>query len=133
MRENWGENWRGTVLYEPDGEEGRLIPIWLILEGEPEEHDWQGMLTVPIDAPFQKAEADEWDYDVPALAVPDHVYVLQANDSARLVGIHMPALRTYVEGIVSIAGYPFKPEDVGRLMLRISDIEEMLQLMPRSR
>ncbi|MCU6712797.1 hypothetical protein M6D81_29255 [Paenibacillus sp. J5C_2022] len=130
---DWKENWVGTVLYEPDGEEGRMLPVWLILEGKLVEHDWQGTLTVPIDAPFQKADIDEWDYELPALAVPDYVYILQANDSARLVGIHMPALRTYVESIAITAGHPFKPEDIGRLMLRISDLEEMLQLTPRSR
>ncbi|MDF2835861.1 MAG: hypothetical protein K0Q63_1501 [Paenibacillus sp.] len=123
-----------NVYYEEDGETGQQIPVWILLH-DAKGADWSKTLYVRLNGPFEAHGLDEWDEDLLALSVPDHVYVRHPKNQA-LVGLHLPTLRAYVERQTSIATEPIGILDIDRLLLRISDVEDVLQynvrtLLPR--
>ncbi|GBG11348.1 hypothetical protein PAT3040_06149 [Paenibacillus agaridevorans] len=113
------------VLYERDGDSGHQLPVWVMLT-EMRGTDWGQTLYIRLDAPFEAYASDVLDADTLAVAVPDHVYV-RHKDDPDVIGIHMPSLRTYVERYTALAEYPVHYTEMDRLLLRISDIEDMLQ------
>ncbi|RJE84283.1 hypothetical protein D3P07_23225 [Paenibacillus sp. 1011MAR3C5] len=122
---------RQAVFYEQDGDTGQPLPMWLMIE-KTECLDWNSTLYVQLDAPFEQFLFDDCDIDSMALSVPDHVYVRNLDDPS-VFGIHLPALRAYVQRIAALAEHPFSLHDLSRLMLRISDIEDTLQVEVRDR
>lgn len=119
-----------NVYYEEDGESGQWIPVWILLH-DAKAFDWSKTLYIRLDGPFEAYGLDEWDEDLLALSVPDHVYVRHPRDPA-LVGIHLPTLRTYVYRQTAMADVPVSYLDMDRLLLRISDVEDVLQYNVRS-
>ncbi|RJX40028.1 hypothetical protein D3P09_11680 [Paenibacillus pinisoli] len=122
---------RQAVFYEQDADTGQPIPIWLMIENT-EALDWDSTLYIRLDAPFEQYLFNDSDMESMALSVPDHVYVRNMEDPS-VFGIHLPALRAYVRRIAAMADQPFSLQDLSRLMLRISDIEDTLQFEVRSR
>lgn len=116
---------RQAVFYERDSETGMPVPIWMMLEGT-DALDWSKTLYLRLDAPFEQYLFEEFDMDSMALSVPDHVYVRRI-DNPSTFGIHLPALQIYVEQIAAVSEHPFTLQDLSRLMLRITDIEDTLQ------
>lgn len=120
------------VYYETDDmSSGLPVPLWMIIE-EFEAGDWNSTYKVRLDAPFEAYEMDEMDPDVMAVSVPDHVYVRDVNDPLAF-GIHLPSLRSYIGRFTIVSDYRFSRSDIRRLMLRIADLEDVLQYELRTR
>jgi hypothetical protein len=123
-----------NVYYEEDGETGQHIPVWILLR-KAQAFDWSKTLYIRLDGPFEAHGLEEWEEDLLALSVPDHAYVRHPRNPA-LLGLHLPTLRAYVERQPSLAADPVSVPDIDRLLLRISDAEDVLQynvraLLPR--
>ncbi|MDQ6420203.1 hypothetical protein RB620_12225 [Paenibacillus sp. LHD-117] len=118
------------VYYETDGDTGLELPVWLIAEGI-SGADWNDVLDLRLEAPFEARSVDELDPDAMMLAVPDHAYV-RRRDASGTIGIHLSSLRDYVSKIATVSDHSFSHRDVDRLLLRISDIEDALQYEVRS-
>lgn len=113
------------VYYLPDGESGRLVPVWLMLTCFEESRS--DTLVLRLEAPFVRMTEEQLGEDGElALTVPDSAYVRLPEDPSA-VGIRLPALRTYAASIAAAADTPFEWSDIKRLILRVSDIEEALQ------
>lgn len=118
-----------SVLYEPDGEYGRLLPVWVMLDNI--SLDWNGALYIQLEAPFERYTFDDLDTEVMALAVPDHAYIRHREDPFQ-VGVHLPTLQSFITKSTLGTGQSIECSDIERLMLRISDIEDTLQCEVRS-
>ncbi|MFD0589549.1 hypothetical protein ACFQZE_16290 [Paenibacillus sp. GCM10027627] len=121
---------RQAVFYEMDGETGIQLPVWLMLDDIGGEQ-WNSALYILFEAPFERFLFHELDQDVMALSVPDHVYV-KDRDNPFAIGIHMPALKSYANRMMAASDDYYSEADLSRLMLRISDIEDILQLDVRA-
>ncbi|MHA6482026.1 hypothetical protein ACX1C1_08985 [Paenibacillus sp. strain BS8-2] len=119
-----------NVYYEEDGDSGLHIPIWILLHPAAG-LDWSTTLYIRLDGPFQAQGLDEWDAELLAISVPSHVYVRHPQNPA-LLGIHLPSLRIYIDRQTSIAFDPVSHLDIDRLLLRISDVEDVLQYNVRA-
>ncbi|MHA6484520.1 hypothetical protein ACX1C1_21720 [Paenibacillus sp. strain BS8-2] len=107
-----------SVYYDLDPEIGQLFPVWLLLEHH--SFDWNKPLFISIAAPFERFSVDQFDQDILALSVPEHVYVRNELE----VGLNMPALRIHAEKYL---GLHYDVYEIRTLLLRIGDIEECLQ------
>ena len=114
-----------TVIYQPHEENGRLVPQWMLLQGE---WDWTSSLVLRITAPYQCITMDEIDSDVMSYLVPDDAYILRQEEPLAF-GVHLPRVALSInkrsEGRV-------RPEEVKRLILRIDDIEATMQCCVRT-
>jgi hypothetical protein len=110
-----------SVYYDHDPETGLLVPVWILLEHYG--FDWSRPLFLPIQAPFERFMADQFDPDMLVLSVPDHVY-LRTRNTANDIGINLPTLRVHAEMFMESH---YNISEIRRLMLRVSDIEDVLQ------
>lgn len=114
------------VIYDISSEDGSLFPYWMMIDQISLE--WSKTLHVNIDSPFQRYTFDEVDSTVMAISIPDHVYVRQANNSLSF-GLHLPSLKSHIsKSLTNFDDYL----NVCRLLLRIHDIEEIMQFDVRS-
>ncbi|MHA7966617.1 hypothetical protein ACX93W_21120 [Paenibacillus sp. CAU 1782] len=109
---------------EWDGYEGVMRPVLLMLHSPG--FDWTKTLDVKLEAPFESCTEDEFYYEAMSLTVPDHVYVRQVNGHRGKIGISMPLLAQYAHRLFAQSTNPPSLPDIARLVLRISDIEDML-------
>lgn len=109
-----------SVYYDRDSETGQLFPVWLLLDHL--SFDWSKPLYISIVAPFERFSVDQFDPDTLALSIPDHVYIRNFNELE--VGLNMPALQLHAEKYM---GLHFDVSEIRTLMLRIGDIEDVLQ------
>lgn len=116
---------RQIAFFEPDGETGKMLPVWLVLDRM--NFNWSKTLYVNLESPFEMLTLEHFDTDVAALSVPDHAFVRNPYDSSA-VGIHFPVLAEFVRQQAHA-----DPEEleIDRLVLRISDIEDTLQYSVR--
>lgn len=121
---------RQAVVHEWDPEQGIMQPVWFLIDSAC--LDWSERLVVRPEAPFQSISFDELDCDVLSLAVPDHVYVRHPGRPG-VIAIDMPELARYAERLFAVSKRPPLPGDIGRLLLRIPDIEDMLLYKPNKR
>lgn len=119
-----------NVYYEEDGETGQQIPVWILLH-DASAFDWSKTLYIRLDGPFEAHGIHDWEEELLALSVPDHVYVRHPRNPA-LVGLHLPTLRAYVDRQTAMADFPVSYLDIDRLLLRISDVEDVLQYSVRA-
>ncbi|MEK3882377.1 hypothetical protein [Paenibacillus sp. PL2-23] len=110
-----------SLYYDREFESGQLVPVWLLLDHL--SFDWSKPLFVPIQAPFERFEVDQFDPDTLALSVPDQVYIRNPY-APNEVGLNMPALRTHAE---TFMGIHCDTSEIRILLLRIGDIEDVLQ------
>jgi hypothetical protein len=114
-----------TCYCEWDGYEGIQRPVLLLLYSTG--FDWTKTLKVELEAPFESCDEDSYN-EAMSLTVPDHVYVRQANGQRGEIGISMPLLAQYAQRVLAQSANPPGLSDITRLVLRISDIEDMLVL-----
>ena len=108
------------VIYEESGENNYYSPVWMVIERFTV--DWNKTFYLDIDSPFERQHDDQIDMDKLTLYVPDYAYVLHKTDPNKL-GLHLPTLQDYVNKMHLGIEMP----DIERIILRISDIEDVLQ------
>lgn len=109
-----------SVVYDHEDITGLLSPVWVVLESS---FDWSKTLYFELESPFERLTFDEIDNEVLAFSVPDLVYIRHPGYPYK-VGLHLPSLQAYINKLEQ--GIDFS--DIHRLMLRISDIENILQV-----
>lgn len=118
-----------SVLYDLDIDNARLYPLWMMINYF--SFDWTKTIYISIETPFERFTFDEIDSDVLALSVPDNVYIRHPLDPS-LFGLHLPSLKKYINKTLVGSGPPIDVNDIQRLMLRISDIEDIMETEIRS-
>lgn len=116
---------RISVVHNWDGDSGVMRPVSLLLDSQL--FDWTRSLFIRLEAPFEHHDFDESDTDALSLTVPDHVYV-RHPDFPSEIGIHMPALRQHAERHLALFDWPVSTLDIRRLLLRLSDVEDVLRI-----
>jgi hypothetical protein len=119
-----------SVLYDLDIDNARLFPLWMMINYFT--FDWTKTIYINIETPFERFTFDEIESDVLALSVPDHVYVRHPHDPT-LFGIHLPSLRNFIIKTLDGSGRQVDLNDIQRLMLRVTDIEDVLEAEIRSK
>lgn len=119
-----------SVLYDLDIDNARLFPLWMMINCFT--FDWTNTIYISIETPFERFTFDEIESDVLSLSVPDHVYVRHPDDST-LFGIHLPSLRNYIIKTLDGSDQQVEVNDIQRLMLRVNDIEDVLEAEIRSK
>lgn len=113
--------------YEWDGHSGVMLPSMLLVDSPG--FDWTTMLEISLEAPFESFDTDLYEEERLSLTVPDHVYVRSPNSSGTL-RLSMPLLARFAERLFAESFDPPQLHEIGRLVLRLSDIEDMLFLEP---
>lgn len=117
-----------SVVYDLDIDSARLFPEWMMINYFT--FDWANTIYISIETPFERFTFDEIESDVLALSVPDHVYVRHPNDPT-IFGLHLPSLKSYINKTMD--GFSqINVKEIQRLMLRFSDIEDILEVEIRS-
>ncbi|MGO4540341.1 hypothetical protein [Paenibacillus sp. 2TAB19] len=101
------------VVYEESGEDDYLMPVWMIIDCH--SFDWNKTLYINIRAPFERTMIDDLDDRIAAI-VPDSSYI-RHHDT---LGISLPHVSQADPAL-------FNFSEIHRLMLRISDIEDVMQ------
>lgn len=105
------------VIYEESGVDYLLLPVWMIIDHSI--FDWDKTFYIDITTPFERLTFD----DRPALTVPDFTYV--RNEVVNHFGINLSSVKA--SAIRSTDSKYIDFSCVERLVLRISDIEDVLQ------
>ncbi|AZN43391.1 hypothetical protein [Paenibacillus albus] len=118
---------RASVIYRESGYFGELAPEWLVYNlGMLSEESWEKRLYIPINAPFERQEIDEFD-DTASITVPISAYTVREDKPAR-VGIHLPTVAAFAKERCRSIGATFDSSLIRRLVMRLADIEEVLQI-----
>lgn len=118
---------RASVVYRESGFYGELAPEWLIYDlGLLSEASWGKRLYIPINAPFERQEIDDFD-DTASITVPISAYTVR-EDKPNRVGVHLPTVAAFAEERCHLIGATFNGSLIRRLIMRLADIEEILHI-----
>ncbi|MBH5316718.1 hypothetical protein I6N90_02700 [Paenibacillus sp. GSMTC-2017] len=117
------------VIYEESGEDGLLNPVWMIVDCH--SLDWNKTLTIDITAPFQRITYDEFEGEHPSITVPDFAYT-RYESKEHHIGIMLPLVKKAAFRAANVLPSELDLSSVERLVLRISDIEDVLQYSIRT-
>jgi hypothetical protein len=108
---------KSKVYYDSDYE-GNLYPLWYTIEGS---IDWDGStMYFPITAPFERIDSISFDDELIGCSVFTQELIVHQNKSNQL-GINLEAVRSRISE--NIEAYK-----VERLIIQVSDIEELMQI-----
>lgn len=108
---------RSKVYYDSDYE-GNLYPLWYTIEGS---IDWdQPTLYFPINAPFERIDSISFDDEIIGCSVFAQELIAHQNKPNQL-GINLEAVRSRISENI-------EPHKVERLIIQVSDIEELMQI-----
>lgn len=109
-----------SVYY--DYYEGLLAPLWYALSCRKGELDWnQNTAYIPIDAPFQRKEMDDFNSSALGITVTLGEMILHI-DKPGMIGIYLPPLKQRTIE----RGYDYWNTE--QLIIQVSDIEELIQM-----
>ncbi|SEM80522.1 hypothetical protein SAMN05518847_101848 [Paenibacillus sp. OV219] len=118
---------RASVIFTESGYFGELCPTWLLYKiGKLSEATWTKRLYIPLDAPFERTEIDEYD-STTSVTVPLSAYTIR-EDKPNRVGVHLPTVFAFAEERCRQVGNQLDCTLIHRLVMRLSDIEEILQI-----
>ncbi|WP_054028607.1 hypothetical protein [Bacillus sp. FJAT-28004] len=112
------------VVYEESGEDRRMTPIWMIVDSS--FYDWEKILFIDIQAPFERLTFDEMYSEREAVTVPDIAYTRHI-DNEHLLGISLSIVREAVMNSIQPKPTSLDLSSIQRIVLRICDIEDTLQ------
>lgn len=110
------------VFYEYDHFQNGLAPIWYILQFGITGMDWsKTTVYIPIEAPFEKQEAEEFYDDIIGITI--EIAELVRNEiRPNQFGILLP----YVKARAEKLGYDLS--DIKQFIIQVADIEEVIQM-----
>ncbi|GKU78551.1 hypothetical protein [Paenibacillus sp. L3-i20] len=111
-------------IYEESGESKLLTPVWMIVECH--SLNWDKTLTIDIKAPFHRITYDELEGVFPSITVPDFAYTRHESNDFQF-GIILPLVKKAALSAENICQAEIDLSSVYRLVLRIGDIEDILQ------
>lgn len=117
------------MIYEESGEDSLMTPVWMVIDNC--RFDWSELLHIDIQAPFERLTYDDIDSDHVAVTVPEAAYT-RLPDQQHVVGIRLENVRKGAFELLKkyqvdhdYDGFDLSP--INRLVLRINDIEDVLQ------
>ncbi|QHT60636.1 hypothetical protein GXP70_12255 [Paenibacillus lycopersici] len=116
------------VIYNESGFFGELAPEWMVINcGGLQADEWLRTLYIPLVGPFVRMEMEENDGEA-TVAVPFSAYTRHADRPAQ-IGVHLPTVTAFVRKYTEHTDCG----QIRRLIIRIMDAEEALQLDIRER
>lgn len=108
---------KSRVYYDSDYE-GKLYPLWYTVE---EKFDWDLLsIYLPISAPFERIDSIQFDDEIIGCSVFAQELLVN-HDKPDQLGINLEAVKARISDRI-------EPNKVRRLIIQISEIEELLQI-----
>lgn len=108
---------RSRVYYDSDYE-GNLYPLWYTLEGS---IDWdKPTFYFPVSTPFERVDSISFDDGIIGCSVLAQELLVRP-DKPNQLGINLGAVKERVSENI-------EPEKIERLIIQLSDMEELLQI-----
>ncbi|PPA88593.1 hypothetical protein C4A76_08140 [Brevibacillus laterosporus] len=102
--------------------ENRLAPLWYVITFRETELDWnKERAYIPITAPFQRKEAEDFDPDLLGLTVTLGDLLVHPEKPGKF-GINLRALKEQAER------HGVDHQEIRQFVLQVGDIEEVLQM-----
>lgn len=100
--------------------DGEKAPIWFVIDIKKSEVDWEkDILLVPIQAPFESYDSDEFDHS--AINISITMSEITSHILNNHIGINLDLIRA------RCLEYDLNPKDISNFILLVADIEEVLR------